>query len=54
MSDKIELVNIMEKPIKIPLRNKNRDIVAYTIVDQDIFEIINLKPKLKKKINVII
>lgn len=34
--------------IKIPLKNKNKEIVAHTIVDQDTYEIINFTPCLNK------
>ena len=38
----------MREIVKIPLRNKYKEIVAYTVVDKDIFDTINFTPCLNK------
>lgn len=37
-----------EQIVKIPLRKKNGEIVAYTIVDKDVYDTINFTPCLNK------
>ncbi len=38
----------MENIVKIPLRNKYKEIIAYTIVDNDVYENITFTPCLNK------